>query len=215
MKHTAELLMPAGSLEKLKVAILYGPTPSTWERRTCRCARGRTFRSTTFWKASPSPTLMASASLSTCSRTIAISRNCRNTFKPFARPARTKSSSRTPASSITSSKPRLSWSFISRRRPMCVRGFRVNSGRTRREAHRPRAGSVVRGVEGDPREVPRHQARSVYPRRNVHDLLGALPLVELHDGAWRESGQLREFLPVELQAQGALERRVAERHRAE
>ena len=61
MEHAAELLMPAGSLEKLKVAILYGADAVYMGTPDCRCARGRTSRSTKFWKASPSPTPVESA----------------------------------------------------------------------------------------------------------------------------------------------------------
>ncbi len=62
---------------------------------------------------------------------------------------------------------------------------------------------------------PRHQARSLHSRRDVHDLFGALPPLELSDGARREPGQLHELVPLELQSQGAVERRIAKRPRAE
>ena len=60
-------------------------------------------------------------------------------------------------------------------------------------------------------QMPGHQAGSFRSRRDVHDLFGALPAFELYGRARGQSGQLRELLPLELQAQGSLERRHAER----
>ena len=60
MERAAELLMPAGSLEKLKVAILYG-ADAVYMGTPDLSLRTRSNRSTKFWKASPSPTPVASA----------------------------------------------------------------------------------------------------------------------------------------------------------
>ena len=131
MKHTAELLMPAGSLEKLKVAILYGAdavymgTPDLSLRTRSNFSLDEVLEGVAFAHAHGKRAYLT-LNLFSHNRDI---EKLPEYVQTIRKVGPDKSSSRTPASSITSSKPRLSWRFISRHRPMCVRGFRWNSGK--------------------------------------------------------------------------------------